>query len=492
MADKLVPLALPPGLANNGTVYQTQGRWCDGHLIRFTQNTIRPWGGWVARTLTGASIVGVPRSLFSWTPEVIGVAQRPILAVGTTSHLYVVVDNVVHDITPAAVIAATNNVNRIWQFEVYGSYLLANAYVEGDYTKTLGPYVWTGDTGAAATLITQAPISPTTIVATPERFLFILGGVDPLGPQYLNFGDTPSQRTVFWPSQESITDWTPTAQNSAGAFPLATDGALRCGRVTRGQTLLWTTTDLHTASYIGGDFLYRFDRVGEKCGVISSRAAVGTDTVAFWMGVQQFYSFDGYVRPLPCEVSDYVFNDLNRSYAHLIWALSLPKFNEITWFYPSGSATEIDRYVTYNYVEKHWSFGSMPRTAGVSMQLPGIVPVMADASGVIYDHETGTTRSGVAAPFLTSGPVELDGSGDTLFQVQRIVPDEKTLGDVEATFYASLFPTAAETTVGPFTLANPTSVRVTARQMRVRLDEVRGSDWRVGRIRLGVRPSSRR
>ena len=491
MADKLMPLDIPPGLANNGTVYQTAGRWFDGHLVRFTQGTIRPIGGWVSRGLS--AIAGVPRAMQAWTPEISGddPTQAPVPAIGTTSGLYVVKSGVVRNITPAAVIAAGNNANRLWQFEVYGSYLIAVAYVEGSYLQTLGPYVWMGDVAQAATLMSGAPKRPTTVVATAERFLFHLGGVDPLAPADINYPDVPSTRTVFWPSQESITDFSPTAQNSAGAFPLTTDGALRCGRATRGQTLLWTTTDVHTATYIGGDFLYRFDRVGEKCGIISTRAATGTDTSSYWMGTQQFYVFDGFVKPLECPVSDYVFNNINRSKAHLIWSMSVPKYHELTWFYPSAGSSEIDRYVTYNYAEQHWAFGALARTAGVSMQLPGIVPVMCDASGNVYDHETGTSRSGAAAPYLTSGPVEM-GTGDTLYQIQRIVPDEKTLGDVQATFYASLYPTAAETTVGPVTLANPTSVRVTARQIRVRLDEVRATDWRVGKMRFGVRQSSRR
>jgi hypothetical protein len=84
------------------------------------------------------------------------------------------------------------------------------------------------------------------------------------------------------------------------------------------------------------------------------------------------------------------------------------------------------------------------------------------------------------------------GEGDVLMSVQRIVPDERTLGDVQATIHSALFPTEAEITNGPYSLANPTSVRITARQVRIRLDQAREADWRVGTLRFGVRPSSRR
>ena len=76
--------------------------------------------------------------------------------------------------------------------------------------------------------------------------------------------------------------------------------------------------------------------------------------------------------------------------------------------------------------------------------------------------------------------------------LQRLVPDERTLGDVRAFIFSSLYPTAPESEEGPFNLANPTSIRVTARQVRLRLEEVNQTDWRVGVIRFGVRQGSRR
>ena len=79
-----------------------------------------------------------------------------------------------------------------------------------------------------------------------------------------------------------------------------------------------------------------------------------------------------------------------------------------------------------------------------------------------------------------------------LVQAQRIIPDEKTLGDVQLRFFAALTPTSAERQYGPFTLASETPIRLTARQVRVLIEEVRATSWRVGTIRLGGVPSSRR
>jgi hypothetical protein len=305
-----------------------------------------------------------------------------------------------------------------------------------------------------------------------------------------------SPRRVYWPSQETITDFDFSSDtNTAGLFDLTTDGVLLCGGVSKGETLIFSTTDLWQAVYIGGDFLYRFQRAGRNCGIISKRAYVVLETAAYWMGAQRnFFIYDGYTKPLICEVADYVFGDFNDSLASHIWTQHIPKFGEIWWFYPSSAATSTnptDRYVCYNYQENHWTYGQLPRAGGVVL-FPGATaqtPILIGADGTIYDHETGSAgRSGV---FLESGPMKI-GEGDNTVRVQRIVPDDKTLGDVSATLYTSLYPDAAESNTGAVTLASPTSVRMTGRQFRLRLTEVVATAWRVGVVQLGGIISGRR
>jgi len=286
----------------------------------------------------------------------------------------------------------------------------------------------------------------------------------------------------------------PSSTNSAGSFDVATDGVLVSGKSAKGETLIWTTSDLWAARYIGEPFYYQFDRQGRSCGIISDKAAVILDSGAYWMGPgKKFFHYDQYVKPLECDVADYIAGSFNEALAGRIWVLANPQFGEITWFYPSSDATTAnptDRYVTFNYEEGHWSYGTMSRSIGVSSQ-PGLTttPVLIGPDGKIYDHESGNAgRTGV---FLESGPMKI-GQGDQLVRVQRVVPDDKTLGDVNFTLFGSMFPDAAEASQGPLTLADPTSVRMTARQYRIRLDEVAATSWRVGVVQLGGILSGRR
>ena len=302
---------------------------------------------------------------------------------------------------------------------------------------------------------------------------------------------TTSVRRLFFADQETVTVWVPTATNQAGSFDLGTNGSLMCGAQTSGPSLLWTTVDLWRMTYLGQPFVFSFQQVGANCGIISKHAFAVVDASAFWMGAANFYLYDGFVKPIPCEVQDYVFGDLSSDYAYKIWGLNNAAYGEVTWFYPSSASTSCDRYVTFNYRENHWTVGTLGRAAGVSSAAPGTVPVMIDESGNVYDHETGTDFNNEGTASLESGPVEI-GSGDRLMLITGFVPDDKTVGDVNVTLYGANYPDDAETTYGPFTLTSWSTFIAKARQVRVKFTQVTATAWRIGTVRLSGRLGSKR
>lgn len=488
--DNLIPLKLPPGMRRHGTVYQSKDQWYTGNLVRFFQDTIQPIGGWVERELTGDAISGVPRAMVTYRRN----DDSQVTVVGTTAGLYAIIADVVYDITPSEILSS--NATRVWQLDVFGNYLVA---VDLLAPATAGAmYYWTGDTGTTGELVQPftgiTPTSALSVVSTPERFLVALGGLESASGWSVS-GLPARARQVTWATQEggfTSSDWTDAVTNTAGDFTLTTDGTLMCGRRARGVTLLWTTTDLWAMQYIGGTLVYRFEQLSNRCGIISTQAVVVTDTAAYWMGTNSFYQHDGFTKPIPCTVYDYVFGDINRTYAYKIWALENPTFGEVTWWYPSSQATEIDRYVTYNYREDHWATGTLARTCGITLQ-PGttVFPVMMKADATMWDHETGYARNSEGTPSLESGPMEL-GNGDVLVSLQKVIPDDTTEGDVNLTIYTAPNPDTAETSNGPYTLTAHTTIRLKARQIRVKLTEAVATGWRVGTMRLGVQPSSRR
>lgn len=340
---------------------------------------------------------------------------------------------------------------------------------------------------------TQAPTC-TAVVTTPERFAVALGAFDS------SIGALNS-KLVAWASQETTNVWGPLSINTAGNFPLTTTGRLMCGARAKAETLLFTDADVWRmvftgATIAGVSLVYAFSQAGDQCGIIAPNAKAVVDSGVFWMGRKGFYYYDGFVHPLQSDVADFVFTNLNDLQRAKCWAMPMPQYNEVWWFYPSLAGTEIDSYVIYNYVEQHWTTGSMVRTAGAPqgpIQYPVMIGDSANGS-LLWQHEVGSGRltgNNQAIPFLESGPIEI-GAGDNVMKVLRVVPDENTLGDTTLQVAVSMFPTDAFTYGAALTVAQPTDVRLTGRLARLKFTQHNAVDWRIGGVRLGVKLGGRR
>jgi hypothetical protein len=202
-----------------------------------------------------------------------------------------------------------------------------------------------------------------------------------------------------------------------------------------------------------------------------------------------FWIYDGFVKPIKCDVGDYIFKNLNFTQSSKVYCVHNSTFGEIWWFYPSSASNECDSYVTYNYRENHWAIGTLARTCGTDR---GIFsnPLLMSPDGYLYEHEVGFAYDGQTL-FAESGPVEL-GAGDRLMTLTGLIPDEMTAGDVQVRFSTKLYPNATEYNYGPYSLNSPTSVRLTGRQVSVKIEGVDLTDWRVGVIRFDGKLGSMR
>jgi hypothetical protein len=368
--------------------------------------------------------------------------------------------------TSSAYLAAT-----VWTLDTFGENLVGCSDTDGKL------YQWTLNTGTPAAVITNAPTSCKALVVTPENFIFALGA-------------SGNGRRVAWCDQEAATTWTASATNQAGDQDLQTSGTLMCGRPMKGLTLLLTDTDAWAATYIGPPYVYGFQRVGTGCGVIAKGAVAARDTDAVWMGSGGFWLFDGVsLSPMDCDVRDAVFSDINVNQISKVSAVHLTAEGEVWFFYPSSGSTENDRYVCWSYRESQrvgrqiWTTGTLGRLCG-SPKGVFANPLMVDASGYLYEHETGWNYDG-AEPYLETGPIQL-GKGDYRMQVEQIIPDEIVAGDVTMTAYVRDFPNGAETTYGPYTLSNPTDAWFQGSLVRLRYTSASQSDWRIGNFRLDI------
>ena len=490
----LIPLQIPKGVYRNGTEYMSQGRWRDANLVRWHDDALRPIGGW--RQRQAVDIGGVARSIFAWEDN----SDNRYLAAGTDQYLYAInAGGTVTDITPAAftqglVDAGINTgfggsfygkeeygVPRadagqiapatVWALDNWGEYLLAMSPDDGKL------YEWQLNVLNNAAQVSNAPTDCSGFMVTEERFVAC-------------FGAGGNSRKVQWSDQEDNTTWTAAATNQAGDIELQTNGTILAGVRTRGQSLILTTEDAHTMTYQGPPFVYGFERVGTSCGLVGAKAVASVDAGVFWMGRRSFYVYSGgRVQELPCEVGDYVFSDINNDQRSKSSAVVNSAWNEIWWFYPSSGSTECDRYVAYDYAENIWMTGIMDRTAGVDR---GVFryPMFIASDGTLYEHEIGYNYDS-ETPFAETGPIAI-GVGENMMNVVQLIPDEKTQGDVNAKFKTRFYPNGEEREYGPFTMANPVSVRFQGRQVRMRVEGNEDADWRVGIMRLDARQGGRR
>ena len=432
-----------------------------GDTLTFTGLKPRSVAAWRTNTGTAWVVVGTHNNLYSINEAGTITALLPNLLTGTS-------DGAVENLGYGQYFYGKGLYGRerpstgvvdggdSWTLDTWGEDLLAVNTHEGslyEWDRTGNATVITGDS--------ELPTLNTSLVVTEERFLLALGA-------------DGNPRKVKWCDREDYSVWDALATNEAGDFILDTVGKIILGLQVRGKTLIITDVDAHTATYSGPPAVFGFEKVGFNCGAASQGCAVSLDSGAIWMGTNGFYNYNGQVaQEMPCDVFDYVFKDINLEQKHKITAVQNSLFDEVWWFYPSGSSTENNRYVAYDYKENHWNIGQLDRTtafdAGVFSS-----PFWFSAEGIMYQHETGynhdhTVDGVLVAAYAETGPIEA-GSGDNVINVTKIIPEQANpVGTFQFSLVTRNHPNDSETTHGPYIGSNETNVRLQARQLRLRI-----------------------
>lgn len=344
------------------------------------------------------------------------------------------------------------------------------------------------------------------------RFVFCLGTN--------NIGDTVEDKLlVRWSDQEDVTNWTPQATNQAGSIRLSRGSEIVTAIQARQELLIWTDAALYSFQYVGAPAVWGAQAVGSNTSIASKNARAFANGVAYWMGKDGFYIYDGRVQTLPCSLRRYIFDDINREQYEQVFAGTLEAFNEVWFYYPSANSTKVDRYVLYNYVENTWSYGTLGRTAWVDSGLEDY-PLAATYSSNVVSHEFGlddneTDTEKPIRAFIRSTEFDIE-DGDRVMFVWRCLPDINFAGSTAANPQVTMsfdplynsgsgynlprsvggnstgaVTRSASLPVQQFT--EQLDLRIRGRQLSIEIEsEQLGVQWQLGAPRLQMRADGRR
>jgi hypothetical protein len=321
---------------------------------------------------------------------------------------------------------------------------------------------------------------------------------------------------VRFSSQENAVDWYPTSTNTAGDLILGSGSEFVQAVETKREILVWTDTSLHSMRFIGPPFTFGIQQLASNITIMGPNAAVATEDVVYWMGIDNFYTYSGQTKQLNCTVKDHVFNNFNFSQSDKVYGGINSEFSEIIWLYPSetnslasGGSGENDRYVIYNYKDDIWYYGNLSRSAWIDRGIRTF-PIAAE-SGYLYNHEFEYDDDGSAmASFIESAPMDI-GDGDRFTLATTVVPDLTFVGSTALSSPQATFTLKARTEPGAAygstssgstvrTASSPVetftellNLRVRGRSFAIKVDSsALGTKWKLGSPRVDIRPDGRR
>ena len=400
-------------------------------------------------------------------------------------------------------LSATNQL-RLWTHDHFGENLIINP-------RAGGIYRWVENNGLTTRAVDLSTVSGANLVPTvglqvitseKDRHLIVLGS-DPVSggartgtidPMLISFSD-----------QENDLEFQPLITNTAGDLRLSSGSSIIGATKSRQEILIWTDTALYSMQFVGPPFTFAVNLINEGTGLIGPKAVITSAQSIYWMSSTNFYAYTGSVQKIPCSVHNYVYGDINLSQSFKIHAFTITEKSEVGWFYCSGSAIEIDRYVIYNYEDNVWYYGQLERHAWLDSGIENYP--RATYNGYLFEQEDGFNDDGspMTNVFIESSDFEV-GEGEQFAYIQRMFPDLKFLansdtGKVNLVLKTRNNPgeslsTSSTSSVGSST--GQVSLRARSRQAVFRVesdDDSDGNDnvgWRLGATRLDIKPDGRR
>jgi hypothetical protein len=420
-------------------------------------------------------------------------------------------------------VTTIGNQLRLWSDDNYGQDLVIAP-------RAGAIYYWKASTGVStrAQLLsdlstsegysgTYVPYETYQVIASAIQRFIIAFGANPYVSGIPNTTFDPM--LVRWSDQANAYQWVPEVTNQAGEFRLSNGSYIMQAIATRQEILVWTDSCLYSMQYLGPPYVWKFEILMDNISVISPNSMITINNVTYWMGTDKFYMYSGRVETLPCSLRQYIFDDINQDQSYQVFCGGNEGYNEVWWFYCSGTSNTVDKYVIYNYLDRVWYYGSMARTAWLDSGIRRY-PMATNYDNRVLYHESnvddvaGTSPAPIDA-YVQSSDFDI-GDGHNFGFVWRILPDVNFNGSNVDQPAVTMTVKPRQNSGSPYGQAdNPTVqsndnytnrgvyniqefdgqvyTRLRGRQMAFRIESTGlGVAWQLGTPRIDIRNDGRR
>ena len=383
---------------------------------------------------------------------------------------------------------------------------LATANIRVAFGQTIsGANIPSGTTvtqvvGAVVTMSANATNTAASQSVTFDNNIAVSGGCVMIHPYLFVYGNNGLIQNC---SAGDFTNWvSPDANSNNVSTGKIVKGLPIRGGTTSPSGLFWALDALIRVSFSpttagGQTYYWSYDLISSQTSIMSSSSVVEYDGIYYWAGVDRFLMYNGVVQEIPNDINqNYFFENLNYAYRQKVWCTKIPRYGEIWWFYPKGTATECTDAVIYNVREKLWydageAIGAR-RSAGVFSEVffkPIWAGNEANTAGkyTLWQHESGVDQvyltnvdaiySAIETPDLgtLSGLVgTVQQPGDNLWtRIERIEPDFIQEGEMSVIVTGKGYADDNDQVSSPYNFTQGTlkiDMREQRREMRLRFE----------------------
>src|SRR5271154_2256264 len=469
MATNVIVLNSEPGIQRDGTAYDSKS-YIDGQWVRFYRDRPLKIGGYklidqgngtIIRTVYNYDNPGRPNTVDTYLGRADSVVYENFTLNG---------DGIGEvDRTPTNYATYAND-NNLWEFDTFtdasdpsNPLIVASVAPNANDVSntTQGPIYYgstTGPTGNARLV---------QVLDESSNPILVSGGIVFSAPILIA---CDNNGLIRWSNPGSINAWP-----SANAQTIANTKIIQMV-IARGsaapQLLAWTANAVISLTYTidGANVAFSAVTIDNKITLMSPNSIIGHASEFFWIGLTQFFFFNGVVRTLDNTMnSQFFFQNINLSQRSKVWAEIISPgegITEIWWHFPKKSTDDPDpqecnHALIYHVEMKRWSDTAINRSAGASAGVFPL-PMMADnvpleivtRSGAIqvyplWMHEFGydmvVSASNVSAidsyfethiyDFFESNP-----NNNRAMRTRRIEPDFLMNGNMQVTVNNRFFP----------------------------------------------------